>query len=311
MAPNAKRARSGRGHGARGAGASSEQPAPTRVKTQPSESPHTSTASASSGPPNINASYIAEVLEAVATILDKMPGIKSQDPITEASGGFIAPYDPAIYSQKWREAGPTGQMHYQCGINFFWQNSITTPLPGVPMYKQRVDELASQVKPGLLKYPLIIRSTWADGSALPKGDCNHLSPCEWVHAVLFKVASEINDGISEEALEKWRTTLLSTPAIFVRIDSDAAAFAEANSLRQEAVGYRRAVEHSARQLVYNIWALKLRKEAKDGKEASAQALAEFWQTSVRIAPGNEYLHKKSTFDSLHHVVQARVLDPRV
>ena len=122
-------------------------------------------------------------------------------------------------------------MHYQCGANFLWQNIIASPFPSVHIYKQRVDELACQVTPGLLKYPLVIRGTWQAGSALPKGDCNHLSPCEWVHAVLFNVASGINAGISEEALEKWHTTHWSTPAIFVRIDSDGAAFAEANSWR--------------------------------------------------------------------------------
>ena len=44
-------------------------------------------------------------------------------------------------------------------------------------------------------------------------------------------------------------------------------FAEANSVRQEAAGFRRAVEHSSRQLVYNIWSLKLHMGSanKDGK----------------------------------------------
>ena len=153
--------------------------------------------------------------------------------------------------------------------------------------------------PGLLKYPLIIRATWSDGSAMPKGDCSHLSPSEWVHAALFNVASEINAGISHEALETWRVTLLSTPAVFVRIDANDDAFAEANSLRQEAAGFRRAVEHSARQLVYNIWSLKLRMDAanKDGKDVSAHAVADLWIRSVRIAASNEHLHKKSTFDT--------------
>ena len=115
--------------------------------------------------------------------------------------------------------------------------------------------------PGLLKYPLIIRGAWNDGVGHAQRDCNHLSPSEWVHAVLFKVASEINAGISCEALEAWRVALWSTPAVFVRIDANDDAFAEANSLRQEAAGFRRAVEHSSRQLVYNIWSLKLRMEA--------------------------------------------------
>ena len=76
-------------------------------------------------------------------------------------------------------------------------------------------------------------------------------------------------------------------------------FAEANSLRQEAAGFRRAVEHSSRQLVYNVWSLKLRMEAAntDGKEVSARAVADFWIHSVRIAAGNEHFHKKNTFDT--------------
>jgi hypothetical protein len=36
---------------------------------------------------------------------------------------------------------------------------------------------------------------------------------------------------------------------------------------------------------------------EDGKEVSAHALADFWIRSVRIAAGNEHLHKKSTFDT--------------
>ena len=43
-----------------------------------------------------------------------------------------------MYSKKWAEAGSTGRMHYQRGINF-WQNCVVSPLPGVPMYKPRIE----------------------------------------------------------------------------------------------------------------------------------------------------------------------------
>ena len=124
-----------RGRGAGRASASSEQPAPKRVKTQPSGSPHKPTANASIGPPQtnaINACCIAEVLDAVNTIIGTMPGVKSQYPISEASGGYIAPYNPTSYITKWGEAGPTGQMHYQYGINIVWQNSIASPFRVCP-----------------------------------------------------------------------------------------------------------------------------------------------------------------------------------
>jgi hypothetical protein len=40
--------------------------------------------------------------------------------------------------KKWAEAGNTCNMNYQCGINFFWQNCVVSPLPGAPMYKPRI-----------------------------------------------------------------------------------------------------------------------------------------------------------------------------
>ena len=60
-------------------------------------------------------------------------------PIPEECGGFIAPYNPDIYSKKWAEACDTGNMHYQCGINFLCQKCVASALPGVPMYKQRIE----------------------------------------------------------------------------------------------------------------------------------------------------------------------------
>ena len=99
---------------------------------------------------------------------------------------------------------------------------------------------------------------------LAKGDMLLISPDEWAHAIVFKVAADITNGVDGARLRAWENTLLSTPAICMRLDSDDKVYAEANSLRQQAVGYRRAVEHSARQFVYNIWGLKLRKEQSNG-----------------------------------------------
>ena len=74
---------------------------------------------------------------------------------------------------------------------------------------------------------------------------------------------------------------------------------------QEASGFRRAVELSARQLIYNIWGLKERLEKKHQasspnkpqKELGAQALCDYWKQEVRTSAGNEMMHKKSTFDT--------------
>ena len=81
--------------------------------------------------------------------------------------------------------------------------------------------------------------------------------------------------------------------------SDDEVYAAANSLRQEAAGYRRAVEHSARQLVYNTWSLKVRKEVAngDGKELCAHPLADFRASEIRTSAGNKDMRQKRTFST--------------
>jgi hypothetical protein len=105
------------------------------VKTQPEVSP----ATASGGATYINAAYIADAAANVQTILDAMPGIRSENTLLEECGGFIAPYKPDMYNKKWAEAGSAGKSHYQSGINLFWQSCVANPVPSVPMYKPRIE----------------------------------------------------------------------------------------------------------------------------------------------------------------------------
>ena len=116
--------------------------------------------------------------------------LSQEDPLSEEDG-YLAPDNPVVYTKKWKEASTLGKMNYGCGINFLWHSALASPLPFVPIVRKRVDELSSQVEPGLLKYPITIRATWSTGKKLPKGDCQRLSPCEWAHAVIFKCAAAI------------------------------------------------------------------------------------------------------------------------
>ena len=72
--------------------------------------------------------YIAEVLAAVQTILEKMPDLKSSDPLHETAGGSLAPYDPAKYSQKWIEAGEVSVRHQL----FFGRTAWSVPFQAFP-----------------------------------------------------------------------------------------------------------------------------------------------------------------------------------
>jgi hypothetical protein len=74
------------------------------VNAQPEASPATA---------NGGATYIADVVANMQTILDAIPGIKSDDLLPEECGGFLAPYKPDMYNIRWADAGSTGKMHYQ------------------------------------------------------------------------------------------------------------------------------------------------------------------------------------------------------
>ena len=104
----------------------------------------------------VNAAYHTQVLEALRVVHENWPGIQ-QESLLPADVGLLAPYSPATYSKQW--AGAHGPLAYQCAINFCWQNSLVSPLPAVPIDKDRMVELADQVVPGLLKYPLVILAT--------------------------------------------------------------------------------------------------------------------------------------------------------
>ncbi len=187
-------------------------------------------------------------------------------------------------------------MAYTCACNFFWQNPLLSPLPWVPLYKTRAMELVADVTPGLLKFPLVFLAEFDKGRNLPKGGCMRVSPDEWAHAIIFKVAERLNDGANAAEKKAWLRTLLSCPVTFKHLGSEDAVYAEANSLRNDIQGKARVVTHSARQLVYNIHGFKVRHE-KGGKTYGAKEIAKFWAEHVRLSPGQDFMRKPGTIDT--------------
>ena len=89
---------------------------------------------------------------------------------------------------------------------------------------------------------------------------------------------------------------MSAPGIFKKMKDSDAKCAEANSLRMDVIAEHRAVKHTPRQLVRNVYGFKLKKESTVGP-CGAFAIAEFWKHNVRIAKGCEFMTKKSTIDA--------------
>ena len=137
---------------------------------------------------------------------------------------------------------------------------MRSPLPHVPVYPSRVEELLSHVQVGVLKHAVVLRSSWSAGDSIPVGEIQHISPTEFLHAILLKIADAINSGEDASVLDEYKKLVLSTTVTFARFDQGEQVLAEAISMREEAAGYRNVVEHTARQVILNIVGIKKRLE---------------------------------------------------
>ena len=263
--------------------------APKKQKTQAAGSAETVQA-------NIcNKEYLAEVSSAILTIRGQWQQIESTDPLplvggTSLESGFLAPWDPDLFDSLTSK----GPINSTCGINLFWQNSLLSTTPHVPISKARVLEQSTTLQPDVpLKPPLVVAVNFQKGADLPRGNLIRVSADELVHALLFRVADRIKCGAEASELEQWRRVLLSVPCTFRTSETEDDMFALSASFRVEQGNAARAVTYSARQIVYNIAGFKARK----GPQYSSEQIAIFWAENVSESTGGEQLRKKSTIDA--------------
>lgn len=249
---------------------------------------------------DINKAYLEKVAEDTLTIIKKFPTLANQDPLPlvgdagfKGLAGMGAPFDASAYDQRQLTGVP-----YNAHINMFYQSMTTSVLSFVPLYWERVIELADSKysKPAPVS-DLMLLANFATGDALPKGNLIRVSPCEPVHAFIHKFACRIRENAPASELNEWLRICLSQPATFQNFTDDDAKYAEANSLREDATSSARAVQFSARQLIHNIMGFKKRKEAEAKTTLGATHIAEFWKKHIRISKGNEGMSKKSTIDT--------------
>ena len=263
-----------------------------------------------------NRDYLTEVSKAVLAIQKRWPGIEARPPlplVPDQGGlaGFIAPYDATVYDRQLHNDG--ANLQYSCGVNIFWLNPLLSVTPFVPITKTRVLQQAAKITPGLVKHQLTAHASWDSGANIPRGSVLQVSPNEMQHALLFRVMNRLEEGCDEAEAQMWLRTLLSVPCIFKKLDSDDAKYAENNSIRIEIGGTAKLVVFSARQVIYNVWGFKKRKEQSlpAGQEFSASEIAAFYESEVKKDDSSAPLHKKSTIDACLTLYQRMMSIPAV
>ena len=253
-----------------------------------------------------HAIYLQEVSAAMDKILNLWPDIASRPALPlggadkDSPGGFLAPFDPAVYDARMAAGDMT--MDYLCGINLFWVNAMMSATSHVPVTRARVFEFAASLVAGSPLDPeLVVHASFASGHDLPRGGLVRVSAEEPHHGLLFRVADRISNGADQAELQQWLRVLLSVPCCFKRLGaqrlgSEDAAFAEAISFRNRKNNVAKAVEHTAHQLIYNVAGFRARKQA-GGLTFGAAQIAKIWAEEIVAATGGETLHKKSTVDA--------------
>ena len=173
-------------------------------------------------PAPANIEYHQALTAAKMVILNAWPDIVGKDPLPmqavdggDGLLGFLAPFDEASFDRCLGEAQGGQRFQLQNGVNFMWQDIERSCMSFVPLYLEHVLKWSETIEPGLLAHVLVFCVVPGfTGSTIPKGHILRLSPDEWSHAVIFRVASRLNANCPVEEALAWKRTLLSAPCIW-------------------------------------------------------------------------------------------------
>ena len=131
-----------------------------------------------------------------------------------------APFTPAAFA-----AAMEKSKVFRCAGNALWAKVVTPT--SMPIREKKVTQVQQEYFPQPTSvFPLtltvgLVESTLTevDYKILPNtadnfGKLELVSPCEGLHALIFRIAEDIQNSVPDEDLEKWRTCLLNAPMEF-------------------------------------------------------------------------------------------------
>ena len=114
-----------------------------------------------------------------------------------------------------------------------------------------------------------------------------LSPIEAVHAIIFKVASDIKNGMSDGELGIWRVAMLSVPFTYVVIDNFEKRYWASLELREQKTGLAEIIKRTPLERGHDVMEAKALLESTTGNEVSADTLAKAFASNANFGYGSE------------------------
>lgn len=258
--------------------------------------------------PRLNAGnqlYLADLEAAIGTILNcpAFKNIKDADPLPITNDASHASGVQSVFDAGQCAVALDRESRYIAACNFWWQNLLASPTPGVPLRKDRVMDLACHLfnlnpdwEPGQplahlphLKSMIVVLVDSAPEVA--QHNLLRVSPEEIAHAVVFGCAREVAAGVPADRLARWRTVFLSCCFCFeLRSGPDGgmdAAYWKSFNLRQSVIAEYAAVRRTARQMAHEIFLFKRMKETETGCQLNKKQVAALYQERGRVAKDHD------------------------
>eukprot|EP00969_Alexandrium_andersonii_P278614 12315054-Alexandrium_andersonii.AAC.1 len=190
--------------------------------------------------PSLNADHHAEVETAINRVLDTFAGIQTAEPLDINTDADTATRTASLHAFNQEACAAlleTKETYGPVGINMWWIDARWSAHQGVPINVRGVKHTKEHLyltPPKTIEEPFIIGVLPDDNVLEMKGRLKRVSPDETHHALLIAISDAAARGADEDELAAWRATMLSVPAIFVRLKKKEDFWWKAACLRQSA-----------------------------------------------------------------------------
>ena len=255
------------------------------------------------GEPTPNSTYMVSIASAWNTVKEFLPEmlgacalpVRASDAETDGTlqglTGFSEPWTQELYDEKY----PTLTKHegMDCALTLSSLDVLGSITPWIPFDEDRIRQLIPIIfdVPRQFPYKVVIPVDFGPNSGLPSTPMTHCMPPELLHALILTIADRTRDQSTwQKERKQWLRVVLSIPCSLVRMDKQDDRYSEALNKRTELFAVGIVTKLTVRQIIYNVYGFKLRKE-KSGGSMSSEKIAAFYADHCKNAPGEQALTK--------------------
>lgn len=249
---------------------------------------------------DINTQHLVKLTDALGRIRQS-PFFRDVDvvaPLTLAEGASVEPFDQSKLKIVFDKAQPVSEsppplsgaepVFFLAAANFFWQDFLWTPTPGVPINKSQMSFIKNSLPPENPPEQFPYLMSWAipDSSfevLAHKGSIQRLSPEEPVHQAIFSLDEAISLNLGDDILRRWRSMLLRPCVKFERVGPGRPRYWRSLNIREDYM--RKACELTRTTLarIMDVVLCKLAEEKVRCKTMSSALVHKVYNENVKFA----------------------------